>query len=465
MNKSADRAASLLTRARRQRTRRLGCALLLGGLACLPARAEDAGRPPSGPVPATRTLRADAAPGAAGTSRTSSTSGTPAAEQRLEAVRNALADEALKGPVRVQAVAWIDEGGQLRESLQIRSDLKLRGVRVLSYLEDPAAPDPAQPAAPAGNAAAASGASATSGTSGASGTAAAAPAGTPAPASTASATPAARREAACPATDSRFKRHAMLLTERYGGTLNTLGLLPELAQRARAALREGFQHSQGWVLTAGSPAPNAYDRALAGRDASVAAPYSLQLVLQETDAPAPAAPQAQDLGAWLRRTAAGNAPRELAPRRIQLGLRLTESMSGRLLWSRQGFIDFPALAMGYGQPRWPASVDEALARLLGGWRTALQESLACEPQQFVVQAAPDGEQLLVQAGSRIGLRNGDQLLLVDRARFAQRVLEAGVLENAALVEIVATHADQAVARRVSGPAPGSDLRHLMAVPL
>ena len=60
----------------------------------------------------------------------------PSAESRLEALRNALLERALKAPARLRSAAWIDESGTLRENLQIQSDVKLRVIRVLSYLEE-----------------------------------------------------------------------------------------------------------------------------------------------------------------------------------------------------------------------------------------------------------------------------------------------------------------------------------------
>lgn len=65
----------------------------------------------------------------------------PNAEARLEALRNALIDKALKGPTRIRTSAWIDESGVLRENVQIHSDIKLRGIRMLSYL-DQNSPEP-----------------------------------------------------------------------------------------------------------------------------------------------------------------------------------------------------------------------------------------------------------------------------------------------------------------------------------
>jgi len=62
-------------------------------------------------------------------------------QSRLEAIQGALVDTALLAPTRVRATAWVDESGTLRENAHITSDVKVRGVRVSSYLEPELAPE------------------------------------------------------------------------------------------------------------------------------------------------------------------------------------------------------------------------------------------------------------------------------------------------------------------------------------
>ncbi len=83
---------------------------------------------------ATFVAQADAPAGA-------STAADP--ERQLQAIRQALLDTTVAAPVRVQSFAWIDTEGRLHESTQFTSDARVRGVRVPSYLDDPAAAVPA----------------------------------------------------------------------------------------------------------------------------------------------------------------------------------------------------------------------------------------------------------------------------------------------------------------------------------
>ena len=53
-------------------------------------------------------------------------------EEKLQAVRHALAQEALRGATQVRTTAWIDAQGALRESSSFRSGMQVRGVRVMA---------------------------------------------------------------------------------------------------------------------------------------------------------------------------------------------------------------------------------------------------------------------------------------------------------------------------------------------
>lgn len=58
------------------------------------------------------------------------------ADERLEAIRNSLVQAALDGPTEVKSTQWLDKDGALRESNSFTSGMEVRGVRVLSYGRD-----------------------------------------------------------------------------------------------------------------------------------------------------------------------------------------------------------------------------------------------------------------------------------------------------------------------------------------
>lgn len=73
------------------------------------------------------------------------------ADALLERIKLALLDATLEKEVRVVTAGYLDDGGRLVESTYFGSDLNVAGVRVLSYLEDPAEIPEVDPASlPAG---------------------------------------------------------------------------------------------------------------------------------------------------------------------------------------------------------------------------------------------------------------------------------------------------------------------------
>jgi hypothetical protein len=60
------------------------------------------------------------------------------ADERLEAIRNSLVQAALEGQTEVKSTSWVDENGALKESNSFTSGMQVRGVRILSYTRDEA---------------------------------------------------------------------------------------------------------------------------------------------------------------------------------------------------------------------------------------------------------------------------------------------------------------------------------------
>ena len=65
---------------------------------------------------------------------------TFSAEEKLEAIKQALVDLAMESEVTLGSAAYIDSQGVLHESALMSSNSQVRGVRVLSYLEEAGIP-------------------------------------------------------------------------------------------------------------------------------------------------------------------------------------------------------------------------------------------------------------------------------------------------------------------------------------
>ena len=349
------------------------------------------------------------------------------AEARLEALRHALIDKALESPTRIRTSAWVDETGTLRENVQINSDVRLRGIRVLSYL-DQNSPEQARMVVEA----------------------------------EASARRLRASNCATPAPGQRIKRHAALISH-FMPSDGRRGyyFVPELATEAQALLIKLFALDDSWVVTPAGPSGSSYEQVLFGRDMPRASAYTMRIGLEAVEA-APMPPLDQAVKAVLRTL--GYETQTLPPLPVRLSLQVEERSSGRVLWRNEALIDYPEARVSMERSPLPVEMRRALETSLLHWQKNIQQALACEPLQFeatLIQA----DQFTIAAGNRVGIRAGDQLLLVDRSRFPGNMLEKNSLDKAMLIEIQSVSQDHSLARRVAGPTPAPLKTNLVAMPL
>ena len=90
--------------------------------------------------------------------------------------------------------------------------------------------------------------------------------------------------------------------------------------------------------------------------------------------------------------------------------------------------------------------------------------MSCEkPEYPVIERRTNGD-LLVNGGSRLGLKMGEQVLISKMGQLPKRILEAGVASNLALAEVVSVVEDRAVVKVIAGPKPAS-IEQLVISPL
>jgi len=324
-------------------------------------------------------------------------------EQRLQAVRHALAEAALNAPSRVRATSWIDETGTLRENTRISTDLRVRGVQVLTYLEE-AGLNKQQRAAP--------------------GTATAAGDG-------------------CVPRGAPLLRHALLTVQaspadgRYGAYP-----IPEITQRTERALREIIAAGNAWTVSDNERARSAYERALYGpNEAARVAPWMLRL-------------RVHAIYGTTENIFGQVSTMQGSPRRVVLNLQVAERETGRLVWERSAAFDDPTPSASLTTLPVPAELLNAMRSTLEQWHTQFTQTVACEPMMFKANADASGRVTLA-AGARVGLRVGDQFLLFDRRQIPEGALEPGAINRIALVELQATGPDVSIAKVIAGKIPAN----------
>jgi hypothetical protein len=332
------------------------------------------------------------------------------ADERLQAVRHALAQEALRGATQVRTTAWIDAQGALRESSSFRSGMQVRGVRVMAYSRDAQGQPQARLQVQGSQD------------------------------DLVKADAAAPPAAPCPKTDAL--RHVLGLEVHLRGrwSVDDEHLQREAVQLMGAAWRGAADGRWQLIDVAAAQtqasSSSAYERLLTGAGAASAA-LNWRLLLSLETVPAAAArswlPWPTTEPTWMRLTLTLQSARESKP-------------------ALQRTVDLPLLAQerSWAPPRLQAVSRSQLQTLVQDWSKAIGERLACEPVGVQVLHAA-GEQVHIDQGSLAGVQAGDEWLVSDRRRWPARVLESDAPLALVLARVEQVSAHQAQLRVLAGP--------------
>ena len=344
-------------------------------------------------------------------------------EAQLSAIRQAILQATIDRPTRVLSSAWIDDKGALHESAHFQSEAQVRGVRILSYLEDEkdAVPQVSAEVLPWG-------------------------------------WRAAQSKAACTAPPRPWRLPLVLQTRIENGFTGTQNFASQsLLNIASQAWTEKMQASQRWrAQLKESPPENAYMRALTGPSESPTG-WTAELVLK------PHAP-AVAMGfqkAWHALS------KDEADWRWTLSFTLGErhSPTGPIEphWQMEHVISIDPQALGQHPSAWIHPLKEQLQSQIQVWVKQLDKRSECEPIQFHVRRnGPDGLQL--QAGFESGLRAGDRVLLINPSHVPSQMLEPGATQHLALAQVVKVGTNRTELQQLAGPALAAQ-GHWMALPL
>jgi hypothetical protein len=349
------------------------------------------------------------------------TSGLPTEpRKRLEALQHALVAAAMDSQTRVRTAAWVDSTGKLHENTRITSDMKVRGVRVQSYVNAEDGPSAAIVAESRG------------------------------------ATPS---EEICKANVQRYRREATLETvlrihtsgaDRYQWVM--------LMDQARARLVSRATTNRMWQLSTSVSMPSTtYDRMLTGVVPDIS-PYHMVIEMLPPGALAiePIRPKQtlRQKSAQMVKAVSNymtDEPPRSEPVPFVMRLSVYERSNQRLLWQDAVPFFFPERTLVTTSQPLPPGLLAELDRVLDGWQLSMDNNFSCRPQQFnVLQEIPTG--WVINGGQVAGLTAGDQLLLMNREHLPARILEPDSAQHLALVEVVSVAAGRATVRKLAGPA-------------
>jgi hypothetical protein len=342
-------------------------------------------------------------------------------EVQLGAIRQAILEATLDRPTRVLSSAWVDEKGALHESAHFHSEAQVRGVRVLSYIQDD----------------------------------------TPQTRVSAEVLPWGWKptgaEKACTAPPRAWRLPLMVHLHTPDGLSGTQHFATHtLLNQAHGALMHSMQNSQRWrthSLTGSED--STYHRALMGHE-EVPSGWTAEIRLQPHNRPSQTS--------WAQQLGIGQAePTWQWTLTLTLGQRHQPHDRVEPKWQVEQVISVSPAAMVNNPSAWARQMQAYLQQGMRHWVAQLDKLTECEPVQFHVRRQ-GGNALQLQAGQGSGLRPGDRVLLMNPSHVPSRMLEAGAAQHLALAEVVRVGLHRTELQQLAGPALASQ-GPWMALPL
>ena len=310
-------------------------------------------------------------------------------EQRLEAIRAALVEAAMKSNTRVSTTSWMDTRGALLELNRFSSEIRLRDIQIGQYQKT----------------------------------------NTVETVELSNRTLESVAPVSCIAPRARSPiRHVMRVSLDLASSI-----APEhhyLAQKIGFAARQqavqASAQTQHWRLMTDAAYKRTYERLIYGQGEE-----SVQWSLQLTVLPARV------------NLNTGDNPAFILAWQVQAG-------PNKPVWfGAQNLLFGVTIPKSYGTPKLDVDTLSAIEMTVNNMVKELDRQLACDPQSFAVEKNEDG-QLVLHAGRTSGLRVGDQIVLADARLLPGRAIESGALDAAVLAEVKSVSDYQAEIRQVAG---------------
>jgi len=394
-------------------------ALVLGCAMTLLAQAQNS--------PVTRLPMGDGAAPEATARKDNRAARTPTAKQheaQLGAIRQAILQATMDRPTRVLSSAWIDDKGALHESAHFQSQAEVRGVRVLSYLQDEqdTPPQVSAEVLPWGW------------------------------------RTAQTKTTECKAPPRPWRLPLLLQTRVDNGFTGAQQFASQSVMHwVGQSWTEQMQASQRWrAQFKSTPPDNAYLRALTGPSES-ATGWTAELVLK------PHAPVEDFSIRQVWHDLNKNEKDWRWTLTFTLGERHASQGPIEPRWQIEQVISIDPQDASQNPSAWVHRLKEQLQHQMQAWVVQLDKRSACEPVQFHVRRT-EADKLTLQAGLDSGLRAGDRVLLINPSHVPSQMLESGATQHLALAQVVSVGRDRTELQQLAGPTLAAQ-GHWMALPL
>jgi hypothetical protein len=342
------------------------------------------------------------------------------ASHMLEAVKRALVDLALTSEVKLGTSAYLDGQGILHESSILSTETKVRGVRILSYLEEAGiAVAKVEGSILANN--------------------------------------------ICPGARPNSMREAQvrvinsLTNEAIGAHYMT-----ELGQFSEQLLRKRLAASNQWSTRPERVYKSSYQRYLSGSSADQV-PYRFDISLRE-QRPMPSARSyvqrarfaglraGDDALLWVTEKLPAVLYQKPWPsKNLEYELVLFDRVKGTPLWRKTLPLKYPAVGRGYSKAAMPLKFKQNVAAVTDQFISELNDAIDCQPEAYQLSELPGiKDKASINAGLIAGIEVGDQFLISADANILDEVLSLSGLAGLALAEVESVSRHSATIKHVAG---------------
>lgn len=343
------------------------------------------------------------------------------AADKLQAVKQALVDLALETDVKLGATAYLDGAGVLHESSVLSSDSLVRGVRIVSYLEE------------AGITVAKVDASILS-------------------------------DPSCPGSRPEIRREASIRVVRASPN-SRVGdhYIDELALVSEQALLHSLAASDDWSVTPEKQYTSAYQRFVSGTAADQV-PYRFDIVMRKRD-PLNAVTNngeialhyslrgGYDAAAWaIEKIPELNFHKPWPTEALAYELVLVDRARELPLWRKTLPINYPKVDRGYSKDAVPVKFTRQIAQITEQFIADVTATMECQTEYYHLAKVPGGNDVAsINAGKIAGINVGDQFLISGDANLLNQVLNMSGLAGLGLAQVESVSAHSATIKHIAGP--------------
>lgn len=343
------------------------------------------------------------------------------ASDKLQAVKQALVDLALETDVKLGSTAYLDAAGVLHESSILSSDSLVRGVRVLSYLEE------------AGIAIAKVDASILS-------------------------------DPSCPGSRPEIRREASVrVVNRTANSRVGDHYMSELARASEQTLLKALAASNDWSVKTETKYSNSYGRFLSG-SAVDQVPYRFDIVMRERDPLRSVTNLGEkglhhgllsgyDAGAWAaKKLPELNFYQPWSGVALEYELTLVDRARGIPLWSKTLPVNYPRVDRGYSKDSVPLKFSQQVAKATQRLIADVNVTMDCQTEFYQMAKIPGASNVAsINAGEVAGIKVGDQFLISTDEKILNQVLSMSGLAGLALAEVQSVANHSATLKHIAGP--------------